>query len=78
MKVLSQNIVMVNSIYNFVMAINISTHESVKNYSYLNVFNEKNINTSDILTFKQMRTDENKLCQIKKRLQVEVSAHTKK
>ena len=69
---------MVNSIYNFVMAINISTHESVKNYSYLNVFNEKNINTSDILTFKQMRTDENKLCQIKKSLQVEVSAHTKK
>ena len=69
---------MVNSIYNFVMAINISTHESVKNYSYLNVLNEKNINSSDILTFKQMRTDENKLCQIKKRLQVEVSAHTKK
>ena len=42
------------------------------------IYNEKNINTSDILTFKQMRTDENKLCQIKKRLQVEVSAHTKK
>ena len=57
---------MANSIYNFVMAINISTHESVKSYSYLNVFNEKNINTFDILTFKQIRTDENKLCQIKK------------
>ena len=69
---------MANSIYNFVMAINISTHKSIKNYSYLNVFNKKNINTSDILTFKQMRTDENKLCQIQKSLQVEVSANTKK
>ena len=34
--------------------------DSFKNQSCDNVFNEKNINTFDVLTFIQMRTDENK------------------
>ena len=42
------------------MVINISIHDSVKNYSCHNAFNEKNINTFDVVTFIQMRTDENK------------------
>ena len=42
------------------MAINISIHDSVKNYSCDNVFNEKIINTFDVLKFIQMRTDKNK------------------
>ena len=69
---------MANSIYNFIMVINIDINDSVKNYSCHNVFNKKNTNTFDVLTFIQMRTDENKFCQIKRSLQVEISAHTKK
>ena len=44
------------------MVINISINktfninDSVKNYSCYNVFNKKNINTFDILTFMQMHT----------------------
>ena len=45
---------MANSINNFVMAINISIDDSVKNYSCHNVFNEKNVNTFDVLTFIQI------------------------
>ena len=40
------------------MVINITIHDLVKNYSCRNVFNKKNINTFDVLTFIQMRTDE--------------------
>ena len=68
---------MANSIRNFVMAINITIDDSVKNYSCHNVFNEKNISTFDVLTFIQMRADENKFWQIKRSLQVEIS-HTQK
>ena len=39
--------------------------------------NKKNINTFDVLTFIQMRTDENKLWQIERSLQVE-KMHTQK
>ena len=69
---------MANSIYNFIMVISIDINDSVKNYSCRNVFNKKNTNTFDVLTFIQMRTDENKFWQIKRSLQVEISAHTKK
>ena len=69
---------MANSIYNFIMVINIDINDSVKNYSSHNVFNKKNTNTFDVLTFIQMRTNENKFRQIKRSLQVEISAHTKK
>ena len=69
---------MANSIYNFIIVINIDINDSVKNYSCHNVFNKKNTNTFDVLTFIQMRTDENKFWQIKRSLQVEISAHTKK
>ena len=60
------------------MVINIDINDSVKNYSSHNVFNKKNTNTFDVLTFIQMRTNENKFRQIKRSLQVEISAHTKK
>ena len=48
------------------MAINIiinktfNIHNLLKNYPYDNVFNEKIINTLDVLTMIQMCTDENK------------------
>ena len=51
---------------NIVMATNISInktlsiHDWVKNYSCENVFNEKIINTFDVLACMQMRPDENK------------------
>ena len=69
---------MANSINNFVMAINISIDDSVKNYSCHNVFNEKNVNTFDVLTSIQMRAYENKFWQVKRSLQVGISAYTKK
>ena len=38
----------------------LSIHDWVKNYSCENVFNEKIINTFDVLACMQMRPDENK------------------
>ena len=52
------------------MAMNISINKalvfmiSIKNYSCHSVFNKKNISTFDVLTFKQMCSDENKFWQI--------------
>ena len=53
-----------NSIHNFVvMVINIgidktfSIHDSVKKIIHVTTFSTKNINTFDVLTFIQMRTD---------------------
>ena len=39
----------------------------LKNYLCHNIFNKKNINTFDVLTFIQVRMDENKFLQIRKR-----------
>ena len=39
----------------------------LKNYLCHNVFNKKNINTFDVLTFIQVHTDENKFLQIRRR-----------
>ena len=55
----------------FVIAINItikktfSIHDSLKNYSCYNAFNRENINTFNVLTFIQVRTDNNKFMHIK-------------
>ena len=38
----------------------VSIYNSVKNYSCHSVSNKKNINTFDVITFIQMRTEENK------------------
>ena len=56
---------------NIVMVINITinktfrVHVSVKNYSCYNVFDQKDMNTFNVLTFIQVRTDENKFTEIR-------------
>ena len=40
-------------------------HNSVKNYSCYNVFNQKDINTFDVLTFIQVSMNKNKFIQTK-------------
>ena len=42
------------------MVINISIHDSVKKSFMSQCFQQKNINIFDVLTFIQVRTDENK------------------
>ena len=55
----------------FVMVINItinktfSIHDSLKNYSCCNVFNQKGVNTFNVLTFIQVCTNKNKFTQIR-------------
>ena len=55
----------------FVIVINIAIkktfgiHDSLKNYSCYNAFNRENINTFNVLTFIQVRTDKNKVMQTK-------------
>ena len=39
----------------------------LKNYSCHNFFNQKDINTFDVLTFMQVHADKNKFIQIRKR-----------
>ena len=58
LKVFSRNIVVINSIHNMFMAINISVYDLF--------MSQKNINTLDVLTFKQVRTNENKFLQIRR------------
>ena len=55
----------------FVIVINITIrktftiHDSLKNYLCYNAFNQENINTFNVLTFIQVRTDKNKVVQTK-------------
>ena len=59
-------------IWLFVTVINItinktfSIHDSLKNNSCYSVFNQNGMNTFNVLTFIQARTDKNKFIQIKK------------
>ena len=56
---------------NIVMLINITInktfriHVLVKNYSCYNVFDQKNVNTFNVLDLIQVRTDENKFTEIR-------------
>ena len=59
------------------MVINISIHNFVKNYSCHNVYQQKEYQYFDVLTFIQMRTDENKLWQIERSFTGGINAHTK-
>ena len=49
------------------MVINISIHDSVKKLFMSQCFQQKNINTFDVLTLIKVRTDENKFLQIRRR-----------
>ena len=49
------------------MMMNISIHNSVKKLIMSQCFQQKNINTFDVLTLIKVRTDENKFLQIRRR-----------
>ena len=53
------------SVINITIRKTFTTHDSLKNYLCYNAFNQENINTFNVLTFIQVRTDKNKVMQTK-------------